>query len=72
MKAKVTKRFEGVPDGRFYPESFVPGDVIEGDLAKVSIEAGNASPLTGKERDEEEEDDSRRKAHVAAPKNKGR
>jgi hypothetical protein len=76
MKAKVTKKFEGVPDGKFYPESFNPGDVIEGDLAQSAIDAGNASPLSGKAAADEEDDDTpppdRHKAQHAAPKNKGR
>lgn len=72
MKAKVTKRFEGVPDGKFYTESFAPGAVVHGDLAKTAVEGGNASPLTGKSAEDDEDDAPRGKAHTAAPKNKGR
>lgn len=38
MKATVTKEFDGAPDGAIYPKHFVPGDVIEGDLARVAVE----------------------------------
>lgn len=38
MKATVIKEFDGAPDGTIYPKHFVPGDVIDGDLARVAVE----------------------------------
>jgi hypothetical protein len=38
--AKVTKEFDGCPDGEVHPKSFKPGDIVEGDLARVAIENG--------------------------------
>lgn len=38
MKATVTKEFDGAKDGTIYPMKFKPGDVVEGDLARVAIE----------------------------------
>lgn len=35
--AKVTKQFDGVPDGEIYPKTFMPGDEVTGDLAAVAI-----------------------------------
>lgn len=38
MKATVTKEFDGAKDGAIYPTHFKPGDVVEGDLARVAVE----------------------------------
>ena len=40
MKAVVTTPFDGAIDGTIYPKHFVPGDVVEGDLARVALEQG--------------------------------
>ena len=40
MQAKVTKPFKGAPDGTAQSVQFNPGDVIEGDLARVAVENG--------------------------------
>ncbi len=37
MKAIVTAEFDGARDGAIYPTKFKPGDVIEGDLARVAV-----------------------------------
>ncbi|WP_319798320.1 hypothetical protein [Nitrobacter sp.] len=39
MKAVVTTPFPGAKDGDIYPTYFKVGDIIEGDLARVAIEA---------------------------------
>lgn len=46
MKATVIKEFPGAPDGAIYPKTFVPGDVVEGDLARVAVENGWAKEGT--------------------------
>lgn len=38
MKATVIKEFDGAKDGTIYPTKFKPGDIVEGDLARVAIE----------------------------------
>lgn len=38
MKATVIKEFDGAKDGTIYPVKWKPGDVVEGDLARVAIE----------------------------------
>lgn len=38
MKATVTQEFDGAKDGAIYPTKLKPGDVIEGDLARVAVE----------------------------------
>jgi len=38
MKATVTQEFDGAKDGTIYPTKWKPGDVVEGDLARVAIE----------------------------------
>lgn len=43
MKVFVTKSFDGAPDGTIYPKHFVPGDIVEGDLARVAVEQGWAT-----------------------------
>lgn len=35
--AKVIKEFKGAPDDSSYVKTFVPGDAVFGDLAKVAI-----------------------------------
>jgi hypothetical protein len=42
MRAKVTKQFNGVKDGEIYPQTFLPGDEVTGDLAWEAQGAGNA------------------------------
>lgn len=42
MRATVTKEFEGVKDGEVYPRQLLPGDKIEGDLARTAVAGGNA------------------------------
>ncbi|MBX9943487.1 MAG: hypothetical protein K2Y40_05355 [Reyranella sp.] len=37
MKATVIEEFDGAKDGAIYPTKFKPGDVIEGDLARVAV-----------------------------------
>ena len=37
MKAIVAKGFDGAPDGEIYPRHFMPGQLVEGDLARVAI-----------------------------------
>ena len=37
MKATVTQEFDGAKDGAIYPTRLKPGDVIEGDLARVAV-----------------------------------
>lgn len=37
MKATVTQEFDGAKDGAIYPTKFKPGDVVEGDLARVAV-----------------------------------
>ena len=58
IKAKVTKAFDGVPDGAVYPKSWEPGDIVEGDLARVAVAEGWAKeekPAKGKPADEKPE-----------------
>lgn len=43
MKATVTKGFDGAKDGAIYPTTFKPGDVVEGDLARVAVDNGWAT-----------------------------
>ena len=43
MKAVVAKAFDGAPDGEIYPRHFKPGQLVEGDLARVAVEEGWAS-----------------------------
>ena len=45
MKAKVTKQFDGCPDGELHPKQHVVGDVIEGDLAVAMVSAEFAEPI---------------------------
>ncbi|MGB3042458.1 MAG: hypothetical protein WBB98_04660 [Xanthobacteraceae bacterium] len=42
MDAVATHAFKGVKDGDIYHTSFVPGDVVHGELARLAVEAGNA------------------------------
>lgn len=37
MKATVIEEFDGAKDGAIYPTKFKPGDVVEGDLARVAV-----------------------------------
>lgn len=37
MTIKVIKPFAGVPDGETHPRQFLPGDIVEGDLARVAL-----------------------------------
>ncbi len=37
MRATVVKDFKGVPDGKIYPQKYVSGDIVKGDLARVAI-----------------------------------
>jgi hypothetical protein len=43
MKAVVDKAFDGAPDGEIYPRHFKPGQLVEGDLARIAVEQGWAS-----------------------------
>jgi hypothetical protein len=43
MKAVVDKAFEGAPDREIYPRHFKPGQLVEGDLARVAVDQGWAS-----------------------------
>lgn len=59
MKAKVTKRFRGVEDGKIYPRWIEEGETIEGRLAEIAVKAGwakkgffNGSPSDGKGKQE--------------------
>lgn len=38
MKATVIEEFDGAKDGAIYPTKWKPGDIVEGDLARVAIE----------------------------------
>jgi len=40
MKAKVTKRFRGVEDGKIYPRWIEEGETIRGRLAQIAVKAG--------------------------------
>lgn len=64
MRAKVTKFFPGVKDGEIYPQDFLPGDEVEGDLAKTAVEAGNADWL---EQPTEEEREAMRRGQRPMP-----
>lgn len=44
MKAIVQIPFRGVRDGEHHPSDLKPGDVIDGDLARVALEEGWALP----------------------------
>jgi hypothetical protein len=52
MKAIVTNPFCGAPDGAIYPKNFQPGDIVDGDLARVAVrenwatEDGTAQTVT--------------------------
>lgn len=48
MKAKVTKPFNGAPDGQIYGKDFAVGDIVEGDLATVAVREKWAVELSGK------------------------
>lgn len=37
MRAKVTTRFAGVPDGQTHPRRYEPDDIVEGNLAEVAV-----------------------------------
>lgn len=41
-RAKVTKEFDGVEDGKVYPRKFEVGEEISGDLADAAIRQKNA------------------------------
>lgn len=45
MRAKVTKAFPGVEDGKIYPRDIAIGEIISGDLAREAIGAELAEPL---------------------------
>lgn len=47
MKAKVTVQFRGVIDGEVYPRLWPVGSIIEGDLARSAIAAGQAKAIEG-------------------------
>ena len=38
MRATVTTAFDGAEDGAIYPTKWKPGDVVEGELARVAVE----------------------------------
>ena len=40
MEAKVTKAFQGVPDGEIYPRLIEVGETVSGDLAVSAKAAG--------------------------------
>lgn len=42
IRAKVTKEFDGVEDGKVYPRLITAGEEISGSLAETAIGAGNA------------------------------
>lgn len=42
IRAKVTKEFDGVEDGKVYPRLINVGEEISGSLAETAISAGNA------------------------------
>ena len=48
IRAKVIKAFNGAPDGEHHPVRFHPGDIIEGDLARVAIAQKLAEPTKEK------------------------
>ncbi len=39
MRAKVTKAFPGVEDGKIYPRDIAVGETVTGDLARAAVEA---------------------------------
>jgi hypothetical protein len=51
MDAKVTKAFDGVPDGQVMTRRFAIGETVSGDLARVAVENGWAkTPSKGRKR----------------------
>jgi hypothetical protein len=44
LRAAVVVAFSGVPDGLVLPRDFAIGDVVEGDLARVALAEGWATP----------------------------
>lgn len=61
MKAKVTREFFGVVDGKYHPRTIHVGEIITGDLARVAVKEGDgvAYPL---------EQPPRNAAHAEAPR----
>lgn len=47
--AKVIKQFDGVPDGQVQPRTFMPGDDVHGDLARVAVGEGWAEEAKSEE-----------------------
>lgn len=45
MRAKVTKVFQGRPDGDALARSITPGEIIGGELAVVAVEQGWAETI---------------------------
>jgi hypothetical protein len=40
MKIIVVTQFDGVPDGRVYARTFLPGEEVTGDLAQLALREG--------------------------------
>lgn len=40
QSARCVKPFNGARDGQAYPTAFKPGDIVEGDLARVALAEG--------------------------------
>lgn len=51
MQAKVLQPFPGVPDGQIYPKNFAEGDVLDGALAQVAVDAGLAEIVSDEAND---------------------
>jgi hypothetical protein len=47
---KVTKQFDGCPDGQVHPKTFMPGDTVSGDLGRVALAQGWATADAKRER----------------------
>lgn len=45
MDARVTRAFDGVPDGMIHPRRIAAGEIISGDLARVALESGWAEEI---------------------------
>lgn len=44
MRAKITRRWDAVQPGEVYPTTFKPGDIVEGELAQMALEAKAGEP----------------------------